>query len=222
MSKQFDELSKVLARDISRREALRRLAAGLTAMALSGLGVRRVEAAPNPCAVFCSQFFPPGPARAACKQACQRCGGDVSRVCFGATNAVCCAPDAVCCISPSGAATCCAPEENCMNGECTLVTCTEGGICPGTFFPCGGSAGISCTCLSSVEGDVQCVDVGLDFCAQPACETSEDCGPDGVCVTAETLAECCGTTTPICLPACGTLTAAPETAASASPGGWSH
>src|SRR5438046_840669 len=96
---QFDELSKALANGLSRREALRRLGGGLLGAALAALGLDEAKAAPIPCAEACSQHFPPGPVWAACRrEACQKCNGEITRVCFGQTNAICCAPGSSCCV----------------------------------------------------------------------------------------------------------------------------
>jgi len=168
MANQFDELSKALAAGISRREALRRIGSGLVGATLAALGLGKADAAPNPCSVFCSKNFPPGPARAACLQACRQCGADVSRVCFGATNAICCAPDSSCCNSSTGSAFCCPEHGNCCGDGC----CSAGQNC------CLGSSGFFC-CEGECCGD-NCCGPGT-FCQDGQCIPQGTCLSETIC-----------------------------------------
>jgi hypothetical protein len=218
----FEELSKALARGVSRRKALRLVAASVASGVLSGLGLGHVRAAPNRCAQACA-FEPKGPRQAACKQACKRCGGDLSRVCFG-TEIICCPPDSVCCDGPAGT-TCCAEGEQCCGGTC-VEECPEGSFldpetCECVPFstcttcadnPCGvdplavcGENPQSGFCLCAQTVDETCA------CVQPICgdlcAMSTDCPEGFACI----VDECCGFAT--CAPLCET--AAPATSQTA-------
>lgn len=174
MAHEFDELSKVLAGRVPRREALQWIGGGLAGAALAVLGLGKASAAPNRCAVFCSQFSP-GPRRAACKQACQRCDADVRRLCFGETNVVCCPPGGSCCSSSTGAAVCCPPENFCCGDTC----CPFGASC------CSGSAGFFC-CAGNCCGDTCCP--SDEFCQ------AGQCVQEGFCTVGLT----CGGDLPFC------------------------
>src|SRR2546427_532531 len=97
MANGFDEISKVIASGISRREALRRIGGGLVGATLAALGVGQAAAAPSSCSVFCGKnAFTSGPLHAACLQACHKCGGDTTRVCCTASGCVCCPSGQIC------------------------------------------------------------------------------------------------------------------------------
>jgi hypothetical protein len=101
----FDDFARTLASGVSRRRALRLLGGGVAVSLGALVGVGRARAAPSSCSVFCANLS--GPQKAACKQACRACGGDVSRVCSqpapggGAAQFVCCPEGTVC--DPTGA-----------------------------------------------------------------------------------------------------------------------
>src|SRR5688500_17413165 len=102
MAHQFDELSKALASGVPRREVLKRFGGGLVGAVLASLGVGQASAAPNQCAVTCSVIFAPGPARAACKQACEQCARRGQVFCFGFSfppRFTCCPQGTSCCDS---------------------------------------------------------------------------------------------------------------------------
>ena len=187
MTSQFDELSKALAGDLSRREVLQRISSGLVGAALVYLGVGKAAAAPSPCAVYCSQAFPPGPARATCGQACRQCGADISRVCNTPTGSVCCGPEEAC------------RFEGCVSVACTMERIS---VCPRAFYPCNRAG--NCVCVANVEGSTSCADPGAQCLG--ACQTSAECvvafGPGAFCTPTGTLAGCCGTDTPQCMLPC--------------------
>ena len=82
----FDELTRRFARGVSRREVMRTLAGGVAALG-AVVGRRAVTAAPRPpAAVGCAGL--PGPQKAACTQACRKCGGNFDHVCpqFGSVG----------------------------------------------------------------------------------------------------------------------------------------
>ena len=184
----FDELTRKLAATVSRRGMLRTLAGGVAAAGMA-LSRRGSSAAPNACAVGCAGL--PGPQKAACKQACNKCGGDFDRVCsefgpFGPINFVCCPEGTVCdqftgeCVEvtlcPTGE-----PAENCAAGIET--NCGEGDVC---------------ALVDDADAeDCQCVE---RICTGVVCTTDADCTESGgVCVT---IPGCCPETT-FCGVPCG-------------------
>jgi hypothetical protein len=155
MTDRLDEFSKDLARGTTRREALRRIGAAIAGAMLAATGLDRATAAPSRCAVFCSQF-PAGPRRASCMQACSKCKGQVSRICFTETGAICCPQGGHCCVDQqTGVATCCPNTQQCCGGSCC-----EGGCCfdpeTGEAFCC--PSGHSCCGGSCCEGGGCCFD----------------------------------------------------------------
>src|SRR5438067_3276514 len=111
----FDDLSKALARGLSRREALRWIGGGIGGSLLGmAASTSRVSAAPNNCAVACNQPSLGGPAKASCIQACHACesGGNL---CVSPTGSTCCPSDKACCGGGgffgggTGAPICCEP-----------------------------------------------------------------------------------------------------------------
>jgi hypothetical protein len=164
----------------------------------------------------------PGPQKAACTQACRKCGGDFDRVCFeegpfGPASFVCCPEGTFCvggtgqcceegtepCFGPSGELTCC-PEGTFCNfdvGQCEELT-----LCPtgepadnciaGVFTDCD-EAGL-CGLVDAADADAcQCIE---RTCTEIPCATDADCAESGgVCVT---VPGCCLETTFCALP-CG-------------------
>ena len=175
----FDDLTKTLASGVSRRTALRQLGAGLAAAVLAGIGVRPAAAAPNECAVYCSRVEPAGPSRAACKQACHKCEGDVRRLCSSPTGWTCCAPGTAC--RPDG--TCATAPASCEGVGCGS-SCDNGNP--------------TCACVSTTEDTIACVQKGCTFVS---CTSSAECNPGQVCFTEG----CCdeGSGGSYCIPLCG-------------------
>jgi hypothetical protein len=204
----FAEFSKVAAQTVSRRQALRLGVVGLGSAALAGFGLGSAGAAPNRCSQICANE-PAGPRRAACKQACKQCGGDLSQICFGA-EIICCPPETSCCENPT-ATFCCPAGTACSEGECVEVfTCPGGqpaencGL--GIETSCG--AGGVCALVEDADGDgCECVE---RICGSP-CTTDADCSGGQLCVT---IPDCCPDTT-FCGTPCGS-------AATASPLGQSR
>jgi hypothetical protein len=210
---QFDDLTRALATRTSRRRLLKGFAGGVAALVGSTFGRGMARAAPNRCAVFCSQFFSKGPANAACRQACKRCDADISRLCIGPTGASCCEPEAICCIAVTGEEQCVAP---CPEGtfldfetcECLpFVECVDDcidnvcGIDP--LAVCGENPETgTCLCAQTATGDCACVQ---PICGDVCDPAAPEC-PDGfVCISEE----CCGFSTcaPLCDTSLGTTTA---------------
>ena len=77
----LDELSKLLAVSVSRRESLRSIGVVLAGAALSSLGVGTAWAArPDRCTAFC-RSCPTKKKRNQCLAACRACNGNTSRLC---------------------------------------------------------------------------------------------------------------------------------------------
>src|SRR5437667_10352722 len=100
-SSAFDELAMDLARGLSRREALGRLAGGLMGALLATMGWERAWGAttaptsrPPKCSDYCNTL--PRPQRANCNNACKQCGGNTQNVCasLNSDRVACCDPGA--------------------------------------------------------------------------------------------------------------------------------
>jgi hypothetical protein len=149
MADRLDEFSKDLAKGTTRREALRRIGAVIAGAMLAATGLDRATAAPSRCAVFCSNRFPPGPARASCMQVCRQCNAQVSRVCFSATGAICCPEGSSCCRDyQTGEAFCCPSGQQCCQDYQT-----------GEAFSCEGSC-----CQDYQTGGTICCPSGQQCC----------------------------------------------------------
>ena len=192
----FAALSKAAAQTVSRRQALRLAIGGLAGAAFAGVGLGSASAAPNRCAQVCA-FEPAGPRRAACKQACKQCSGDISQMCFGA-EIICCPGESSCCEN-STESFCCPAGTACVGGECVELAICPGGepaenCATGISTNCG--AGGFCALVDDADGEnCQCVE---RICTGIPCTTDADCAA-GVCVT---IPGCCPETT-FCGVPCG-------------------
>ena len=93
----LDELSKLLAESVSRRESLRSIGAVLAGAVLSSLGLGTAWAArPDRCTAFC-RWCPTKKKRNQCLAACRACNGNTSRLCGSCGDYVCCPTGAACC-----------------------------------------------------------------------------------------------------------------------------
>lgn len=186
----FDQLARSLSSGISRRGVVRGMAASLAGLA-AGLVGRSTGAAPNPCAVGCAGL--PGPQKAACTQACRRCDGDFTRVCFefgpfGPINFTCC-PEGTFCVGEAGV--CCEIGTQPCFGPEGVTCCPEGSFCNFetgacealTICPTGETAencfaGVVADCAEGACALVDDVDNGCTcierLCGAP-CESSADC-----------------------------------------------
>lgn len=192
----FAELSRAAAQTVSRRRALRLAVGGLAGVAFAGVGLGSAGAAPNRCAQVCASE-PAGPRRAACKQACKQCGGDLAQMCFGA-QIICCPGETSCCESSSGSF-CCPANSACVDGECVELFVCPGGptaenCAAGIVTNCG--VGDVCAQVQAVAGGCTCIE---RICGDP-CITDADCSGGTVCVTAP---GCCADATPFCGTPCG-------------------
>jgi hypothetical protein len=163
MHDHWDELSKLLAESLPRRESLRRLGALFAGAVLSPLAIGTTWAkGPDPCKAFCNRC--PKNQQSQCLAACHACNGDTSRVCGKCGNYTCCATP--CC---GGTCSDLASDPNC--GACGNNCSAQGLTC------CGG----------------QCADLRDDFYNCGSCgNTCDDAQAfeAGVCVNGECLYGC--------------------------------
>jgi hypothetical protein len=158
----LDELSKLLAASVSRRESLRSIGAVLAVTVFGSLRVGTAWAArPDRCTAFC-RSCPTKKKRNQCVAACQACNGNTNRLCGSCGAYVCCAASTTCCngtctslnSDPNNCGACgyvCAGSSPiCNQGTCINNPCPGGtlcnGICTNTYSDndaCGG-CGIVC------------------------------------------------------------------------------
>ena len=118
-SQQFDRLVRSLSTDASRRHIFKAMTAAAIAGAWGTVRHTSIAAAPDPCSVECADE--PGPRKAACKQACKKCGG-LTNVCGSFVNYACCARQS-CCGFPQETAVCCPDQTTCCNFPGAAVLC---------------------------------------------------------------------------------------------------
>src|SRR5215212_4902591 len=136
----LDELSKLLAESLSRRESLRRIGIFVAGVALAPLGLRTTWAArPDRCGAFCRGCSNKAQ-RDQCLVACRACNGNTSRLCGSCGAYVCCASSAACC-----------------NGTCTTVN-SDPNNCGACGNVCGGSTPVCIqgTCGKCPPGSPNC------------------------------------------------------------------
>jgi hypothetical protein len=176
MTSTFDDMSKVLASGVSRRDALKLIGGTVGGSALAALGIGRARAAVSSCAAFCANFH--GAAHAQCMQTCKQCGSDPSRLCFnfGPSPSVTCCPGpgpVTCCSGPNGSTTCCPSGSNCCFAFATNTTtcCPSGTHCcqsfDGTSTTCCANGAMCCDATCCIAGDVCCSAPGGPFCCTP-------------------------------------------------------
>ena len=138
----LDELSKLLAKSVSRRESLRSIGAVLAGTVLSSLGVGTAWAArPDRCTAFCRSCSTKT-RRNQCVAACRACNGNTSRLCGTCGSYACCPTSAACC-----------------NGTCTSVN-SDANNCGACGNVCGGSTPycIQGACRECWIGGTKCSD----------------------------------------------------------------
>jgi Stigma-specific protein, Stig1 len=171
----LDELSKLLAVSVSRRESLRTIGVVLAGAALSTLGVNTAWAArPDRCTAFC-RWCPTRKKRNQCQEACRACNGNTSRLCGSCGAYVCCSAGTTCCngictdlysdFNNCGACGYVCPTNNvCANGTCVPLRCVPGAI------PCGGVCVLPTSDPNNCGGcGVQCGPV--EACINGFCES---------------------------------------------------
>jgi stigma-specific protein Stig1 len=165
----LDELSKLLAASVSRRESLRSIGAIVAGAALSTLGLNTAWAArPDRCTAFC-RWCPTKKKRNQCLEACRACNGNTSRLCGSCGAYACCPTGAVCCngtctdlnsdFNNCGACGYVCPTNNvCANGTCVVLNCVYPNI------PCSG------VCVDPTSDGNNCGGCG------------QQCGPSEACI----------------------------------------
>jgi len=133
----LDELSKLLAASVSRRESLRSIGVVLVGTVFGSWGAGTAWAArPDRCGAFC-RWCPSKAQRNQCLATCRACNGNTSRLCGSCGNVVCCPTGTACCNGTctdlnSDPANCGACGYACASGQtCSGGVCTGGGGCPG-------------------------------------------------------------------------------------------
>jgi hypothetical protein len=133
-SQQFDRLVRSLSSDASRRHIFKAMTAAAIAGAWGTVRRSSIAAAPDPCSVECA--LEPGPRKAACKQACKKCGG-FANICGTLTNYACCAPQSCCGFSPE-TEFCCPDQTTCCINPGGIICCADQTTCG--FDPTTGGA----------------------------------------------------------------------------------
>jgi hypothetical protein len=178
MENRFDALAKSLADSVSRREAVRRLGAGLAGLVLASLGARPAAAQGNrDCAHFCHSIFT--------GDAAGHCSSDAAHgtgICYQCGPAAPAGHPDLCSVAGIGPTCCPSTAPNCCRGQCVdLASDTSNcGMCGnGCSGPTNGNGHAVCnqgTC------DIVC-DSGFNksgnMCV-PACIADGDqCTPGG-------------------------------------------
>lgn len=153
--RRFDDLTRTLGAEASRRRVL----AGLAAAAFGALGVGRARAQPGPGEPCGSAICRPG--EFCCNESCGTCA-PIGGAC---TLERCADPPTV----PCGPNTC-GPGEFCCNPSCG-VCAPLGGAC--TLEACAEPPGEPCNAVTCGPGE---------FCCNPSCST---CAPVGGACTAQ-------------------------------------
>ena len=161
----LDELSKLLAASVSRRDSLRTIGAILAGVVLSPLALSTAWAArPDRCTAFC-RSCPTKKKRNQCVSACQACNGNTNRLC-----------------GSCGAYFCCATGSACCNGACTAVNSDSnncgacGNVCPASAPSCNQGTCSGCPTGTAFCGGT-CIDTNWD---------SANCGSCGyICAGSE-------------------------------------
>jgi hypothetical protein len=142
----FDQLARLLAGELPRREALRRIGGGLAGAVLASLGLGKVWGqAPSECEGYCRARIDPRRSRGAfgsCVSSCQDCLRHGGALC-GAS-------------STGGGIICCPSGQTCQGGHCLAgcsPPCTGGKVCV--------NGNCECPMTLAACGDV-CVDTATD------------------------------------------------------------
>ena len=163
----LDELSKLLAVSVSRRESLRSIGVVLAGAALSPLGLGTAWAArPDRCTAFC-RWCPTRKRRNQCLAACRACNGNTSRLCGSCGAYACCPTGAACCngtctdldSDPYNCGACgyvCPADHVCQGGSCVLCSGYGAGICSGVCVNLLSDAGNCGSCGNQCQSDELC------------------------------------------------------------------
>jgi hypothetical protein len=142
LSERFDDIARIVASPIPRREAIKQLGktlgGGMLAVLGFGMGsmleAQRAGACPIALQFYCSNV---SGAHTCCVLHTQQCCTDTGAYCCSTTQSccggTCCESNQTCC-KANGSAICCAPREVCCNGQCcqpspSASTPCQGAIC---------------------------------------------------------------------------------------------
>jgi hypothetical protein len=186
----LDTLARILATKESRREALRRLAAGAAGGLAAGGWLSRTATAADACVDFCLQI-PPGAARGQCiadasheAGLCYECGpaapaGTTDELCGSACVDVNNDP-----LNCGGCDQGCDPGEPCVNGACGCppfqAYCESSQSCVSTF--CGRFRTVYDPDTCQCECESQFIRLPGGGCGIP-CITDADCADSQFCAT---------------------------------------
>jgi hypothetical protein len=207
----FDQFTRSLARNVSRRSVVKGLTmlvagASVAARPLSG-SAAKASKGPDPCNVYCAGE--PGPRGAQCRQACKDCGGpDSYGFCYDQLNRqyICC-PGGLGCFEPfvdEGLHTgiCCSAENQvCRSSNEDFYCCPNGETCMGFDLCCPAGTQSTCEnaccenddgcCFSRAAGAYICGGSCFDVCAG-----EWDCGEahaeDSSCIATSCYDQCTG------------------------------
>lgn len=201
----FDQFTRSLARNVSRRSMVKGITTLLAGTALTARPLS-AKGAPNPCNVYCAGES--GPRGAQCRQACKACGGPTSPgFCHDQLNRqyLCC-PDGLGCFEPfveEGVRTaiCCATDRQvCQTSNEDFYCCPESEVCMGWSLCCPEGTLSTCEgaccenengcCFSRAEEQYICGDDCYDLC-----QGQSDCGErndSGYCVANTCYDQCVG------------------------------
>src|SRR5215212_4962474 len=172
----LDELSKLLAESVSRRESLRRIGTFVAGAVLTPWGLGTAWAAgPDRCKAFCRGCSNKAQ-RDQCLAACRVCNGNTSRLCGSCGAYACCPTSAACCNG-----TCTSVNSDANNcGACGHACPASSPICnQGTCGACPqGTTNCSGACISTNWDGLNCGGCGIQCGANQTCAL-------GTCVDVE-------------------------------------
>ncbi len=138
-STRFDDIARIIASPIERREAIRlvsRVMGGsvLAALGLGGNSLFGQNASPCPTALqfLCGSL---SGTHSCCVVNSQQCCTDIGAYCCPSADkcchGVCCAGNQVCCGGPENVPRCCEPGQICCKGRCCTASPSASNPCEG-------------------------------------------------------------------------------------------
>ena len=191
METRFDEITKLLAANMPRREALSRIVGIAVGSLLGALGLgRTARAQQNPqalCILLCRNAQRVQNIWRLCILTCLNCPAVTTQLC-GTFGTVCCLPGTICVSGRVGeryCVPCGMPDQPC----CAGAVCTQGNLCVsgGTCVSCGNSGQPCCTGAVCSQGNLcvsgtcmSCGNSGQPCCAGGVCTQGNLCVSDSV------------------------------------------
>lgn len=134
MNTLFDDLARIIASPVSRRDAFRLVSTAVGGTLLVSLGLASPPLARSAGSCSGSQFCcDPSSCKVCCNAGCVCCGNG--------NNARCCSPGSTCCGTGSNV-TCCPSGCTCCGGVCCTGS-TSAATCNSTTHPTGCKSGVS-------------------------------------------------------------------------------